>query len=99
MDYVPEKSALEVDEINGDERVARRLPSQSGGESAGAERVIEDADDEVSLPIVTGEEKELAHVHTVIHEELWPPVAEVALPFAGIVNFDAVFGLANAALP
>jgi hypothetical protein len=34
MDFVPEKPALEVDEIRGDERAAGCLPSRPGGESA-----------------------------------------------------------------
>jgi hypothetical protein len=36
---------------------------------------------------------------TIVCEELRPPIAEVALPFAIIVDFNAVPGLAHAALP
>jgi hypothetical protein len=37
-------------------------------------------------------------MHAVIREKLWPPVAEVALPFAVVVNLYMVLGLAEAAL-
>jgi hypothetical protein len=99
MDFVSEKSALKVDEICVGEEAAGCLPSRPGGQSASAEGAVEDADDEVPPPVATGEEKELARVHAVVCEELRPPVAEVALPFAIIINFDAVPRLANAALP
>jgi hypothetical protein len=98
MNFVPKKSALEVDKIRMDERAAGRLPSCPGGEGAGAEGAVEDTDEEVPHPVATGEEKELARRHAVVGEELRPPVAEVALPFTVIVNFDKVLGLANAAL-
>jgi hypothetical protein len=99
MDFVSEKSALEVDEIRVDEKATGRLPSRPSGESASVESAVEDADDEVSPPIVMSEEGEPARVHIVVYEELWPPIAKVAFPFTVIVNFDAVPRLANAALP
>jgi hypothetical protein len=98
MDFVPEKSVLKVDEIRVGKKATGRLPSRPSGESASAEGAVEDVDDEVSPPSTTSEQKELALVHAVVCEELWPPIAEVALPFAVIVNFDAVPGLANATL-
>jgi hypothetical protein len=36
-------------------------------------------------------------MHAVIREELWPPIAEVALPFAIIGNLDAILGLTHTA--
>jgi hypothetical protein len=57
MDFVLEKPALEVDEIRMDERAVGRLPSRPGGEGAGAEGTVEDADEEVSHPIAASEEK------------------------------------------
>jgi hypothetical protein len=64
----------------------------------GAEGAVEDADEEVLHTVTTGEEKEQARVHAVMCEELRPPIAEVALPFTVIVNFDMVPGLADAGL-
>jgi hypothetical protein len=75
MDFVPEKSTLEVDEIRVEEKATGRLPSRPSGESASVESAIEDADDEVSPPIVMSEEEEPARVHAVVCKELWPPVA------------------------
>jgi hypothetical protein len=46
MDFVPEKPALEVDEIR---------PSRPGGEGTGGEGTVEDADGEVLLPITASE--------------------------------------------
>jgi hypothetical protein len=40
-----------------------------------------------------------ARVHAVVREEFWPPVTEVALPFAVVLDFNVVPGLANATLP
>jgi hypothetical protein len=98
MNFVLKKSALEVDKIRMDDRAAGCLPSCPGDEGAGTESVADDADKEVLHPVVTGEEKEPAHMHTVIREELRPLVAEVALPFAVIVNLDMILGLADATL-
>jgi hypothetical protein len=56
----------------------------------GGEGGIEEADGELLLPIVVGEEDEPALVRAVVEEELRPPVAEVAHPLAVIVNFDVV---------
>jgi hypothetical protein len=74
------------------------LPSRSGGKGASTEGAVEDADKEILHPIAAGEEEEPAHVHAVLREELRPPVVEVALTFAVIVNLDVVLGLASAAL-
>jgi hypothetical protein len=71
MDFVPEKPALEVDEIRS---------SRPGGEGTGGEGTVEDADGEVPLPITASEEEELALVHAVFDEELRPSVVEVASP-------------------
>jgi hypothetical protein len=65
----------------------------------GGEGGIEEADGEVILPIVAGEEDEPALMCAVVKEELRPPIAEVAHPLAIIVNFDTVRGLAAAAFP
>jgi hypothetical protein len=67
MDFVPEKSALKVDKIRMGEKAMGRLPSRPSGISAGAEGVVEDADDEVPPPIATSEEKEPACVHDGWH--------------------------------
>jgi hypothetical protein len=61
MDFVPEKPALEVDEI---------CPSRPGGEGTGVESTIEDADGEVPLPVTVSEEEELTLVHAIVDEEL-----------------------------
>jgi hypothetical protein len=98
MDFIPEKSALEVDEIRVDERAAGRLPSRPGGEGAGAEGAVDDVDEEVLHPIAMGEAKDPARVHAIIGKELWPPVTEIVLPFAVVVNLDVILGLANTAL-
>jgi hypothetical protein len=98
MDFVPKKFALEVDEIHVGEKATGRLPSRPSSVSASAEGAVEDADDEVSPPIATSEEKEPACMHAVVCEELWPPVVEVAHPFTVIVDLDTIPGLANAAL-
>jgi hypothetical protein len=90
MDFAPEKPALEVDEIH---------PSRPGGEGTGGEGTVKDADSESLLPVMAGEEEELALVHAVVNEELRPPIAEVAYPLAVVVDLDAVLGLADAALP
>jgi hypothetical protein len=90
MDFALEKPALEVDEIR---------PSRPGGEVTGEEGTVEDADSESLLPVMAGEEEEPALVHTVVDEELRPPIAEVAYPLAVVVDLDAILGLANAALP
>jgi hypothetical protein len=98
MNFIPEKSALEVDKIRLDERAAGRLPSRPGDEEAGVEGAIKDANEEVLHSIAMGEEKEPARVHAIICEELRPAVAEVELPITVIVNLDKVLGLADAAL-
>jgi hypothetical protein len=90
MDFAPEKSALEVDEAR---------PSRLGGEGAGGEGAVEEADGEVLLPIVAGEKDEPTLVHAIVDEELSPPIAEVAHPLAVVVDLDAVRGLAAAAFP
>jgi hypothetical protein len=99
MDFIPEKSALEVNEIRGGGKAARCCPSGPSGKGTGTESMVEDADGEVPLPITASEEEEPARMHAVISEELQPPVTEVAYPLAVIVDLDAVPGLANAALP
>jgi hypothetical protein len=48
---------------------------------------------------MTSEEEEPALAHVVVDEELRPPVAEVSLPLAVIIDLDAVLGLAGATLP
>jgi hypothetical protein len=98
MNFILKKSALEVDKIRMDERAAGRLPSCPGGEIVGAEGAVEATDEEVLHPVATNEEKEPARVYAVVGEELRPPITEVALPLAVLVNFDKVLGLANAAL-
>jgi hypothetical protein len=90
MDFAPEKPALEVDEIR---------PSQPGGKGTGREGTIEDADGKSFLPVAVSEEEEPALVHTVVDEELRPPITEEADPLAIVVDLDAVLGLADAALP
>jgi hypothetical protein len=90
MDFVPEKPALEVDEIH---------PSRPGGEGTGGEGTVKDADGEVLLPVMVSEEEEPALMHALVDEELRPPVTEVAYPLAIVVDLDAVLGLADAALP
>jgi hypothetical protein len=62
-----------------------------------AEGVIEDVDEEVLHPIATGEEEEPTRMNAIVCEELRPPVAEVALPLAIVVNLDTILGLASAA--
>jgi hypothetical protein len=99
MDFVPEKSALEVDEIRECGRAAGCCPSRPGGKGTGGESTIEDADGEVPPPIAVSEEEEPSLMHAVISEELRPPIAEVAYPFAVVIDLDALLGLANAALP
>jgi hypothetical protein len=56
-------------------------------------------DGEVLLPIAVSEEEQPAPGHAIVDEELRPPITEVALPLAVIVNLDVVRGLAAAALP
>jgi hypothetical protein len=90
MDFVPEKPALEVDGARS---------SRLGGIGAGGEGGVKEADGEVLLPIVAGEEDEPALMCAVVEEELRSPIAEVAHPLAVIVNFDAVCGLAATAFP
>jgi hypothetical protein len=99
MDFVPEKSALEVDEVREGEKATGCWPSRPSGEGTSAEGTIEDADDEVPPPIMASEEEEPARVHTVVCEELRPPITEVAYPFDVVVDHNTVLGLANAALP
>jgi hypothetical protein len=48
---------------------------------------------------MASEEEEPALVHAIVNEELRLPIAEVAHPLAIVVDLDAVFGLAAAALP
>jgi hypothetical protein len=59
MDFAPEKSALEVDEAR---------PSWLGGEGAGGEGAVEEADGEVLLPIVASEKDEPTLMHTIVEE-------------------------------
>jgi hypothetical protein len=99
MDFIPENSTLEVDEIREGEKATGCLPSRPSYEGAGAEGAVEDADDEVPPSIAASEEEEPACMHAIVREELRPPVAEVTLPFAVVVDFNAVPGLAHAALP
>jgi hypothetical protein len=70
MDFVPEKSALEVDEIRESRGAAGCCSSRPGGEGTGGESTVEDADGEVLFPITASEEEELALVHAIISEEL-----------------------------
>jgi hypothetical protein len=97
MDFVPEKSVLEVEEIREGGRATGCCPSRLGGEGTGGESTIEDADGEVLPPVMASEEEEPAFMHAVISEEPRPPIAEVAYPFAVVVDLNAVLGLANAA--
>jgi hypothetical protein len=90
MDFVPEKHVLEVDEIR---------PSRPGGEGTGREGTVKDVDGEALLPIMVSEEEEPALMHTVVDEELRPPVVEIAYPLAVIVDLDVVLGLADTAFP
>jgi hypothetical protein len=76
----------------------RHSPSRPGDKGAGAEGAIDDTDEELLRPLMTGEQEEPALLHTVVREELWPPVAEVALPLAVILDLDVVRRLAGAAL-
>jgi hypothetical protein len=73
------------------------LPSRPGGEGASTEGAVEDVDEEVLHPIAMGEEEEPTRMHAIVCEELRPPVAEVALPLAVVVNLDTILGLASAA--
>jgi hypothetical protein len=61
MDFVPEKSALEANEIR---------PSRLGGEGTGGEGAIEEADGEVLLLILAGEKDEPTLMHAIVDEEL-----------------------------
>jgi hypothetical protein len=70
MDFVSEKSALEVDKVHEVEKAMRCLPSRPSSEGASAECAVEDVDDEVLPPIAVSEEEELACVHTIFCEEL-----------------------------
>jgi hypothetical protein len=70
MDFVPDKSALEVDEIREGGKVMGCWPSRPSGEGTSAEGTIEDVDGEVPSPITASEEEELARMHAVISEEL-----------------------------
>jgi hypothetical protein len=99
MDFVPEKSALEVDEIRESGRTAGCCSSRPSGKGMGRESTVEDADGEVPFPIMASEEEEPALMHAVVDEELQPPIAEVAYPLAVVVDLNAVLGLAKAALP
>jgi hypothetical protein len=99
MDFVPEKSALEVDEIRESEKAMGYWPSRPSGEGTSTEGTIKDADGEGPLPITASEEEEPTRVHAVISEEIRPPIAEVAYPFVVVVDSNAVLGLANATLP
>jgi hypothetical protein len=87
MDFAPEKSALEADEI--------RL-SRLGDEGTGGEGAVEEADGEDILLILAGEKDEPTLMHAVVDEELRPPVAKVAHPLTVVVDLDAVRGLAAA---
>jgi hypothetical protein len=69
MDFAPEKPALEVDGVH---------PSRPGGEGTGRKGTVEEADGQVILPIMAGEEEEPALVHAVVDEELRPPVTKIA---------------------
>jgi hypothetical protein len=89
MDFILEKPVLEVDEIH---------PSRPGGKGMGGEGTIEDANGKSFLPVTASEEEEPALVHTVVDEELRPPIAEVAYSLAVVVDLDVVLGLADAAL-
>jgi hypothetical protein len=99
MDFIPEKPALEVDEIRESGRAAGCCSSRPGDEGMGGESTIEDADGEVPFPITASEEEEPALMHAVVDEELRPPIAEVTYPLAVVVDLNAVLGLVNAALP
>jgi hypothetical protein len=90
MDFAPEEPALEVDEIR---------PSRPGDEGAEGKGAVKEAYGEVLLPIMASEEEEPPLMHAVVDEELQPPITKVAHPLAVVVNFDAVLGLAAAALP
>jgi hypothetical protein len=90
MDFIPEKSASEVDEV---------CPSRLGDEGTGREGTVEEVDGEVILLILAGEKDEPTLVHAVVDEELQPPVAKVAHHLAVVVDLDAVCGLAAAAFP
>jgi hypothetical protein len=83
MDFVPGTPVLEVDEAH---------PSWRGSKGTGRESAIEEADSEVLLPGVASEEDEPTLMHTIVNEELRPPVAKVAHPLAVVVNLDAVCG-------
>jgi hypothetical protein len=61
MDFIPEKSALEVDEICEDEKAMGCLPSRPSGEGAGTEGAVEDANNEVLPPIAASEVEEPAY--------------------------------------
>jgi hypothetical protein len=62
MDFIPEKPALEVD--------GAPYPSWLGGIGTGGEGGAEEADGEVLLPIVAGEEDKLALMCAIVEEEL-----------------------------
>jgi hypothetical protein len=99
MDFVLEKSALEVDEIREGGRAMGCWPSRPSGDGTSAESTIEDADGEDPPPITASEEEEPARMQAIISKELQPPIAEVAYPFVVVVDFNAVLGRANTALP
>jgi hypothetical protein len=61
MDFVLEKPALEVD---------RARPSWLGGIGTSGEGGVEEADGEVLLPIIAGEEDEPALMRAIVEEEL-----------------------------
>jgi hypothetical protein len=61
MDFAPEKSTSEVDEVH---------PSRLGGESMGGKGTVKEADGEVILLILAGEKDEPTLVHAVVDEEL-----------------------------
>jgi hypothetical protein len=70
MDFVPEKTALEVDEIREVKKAMGCLPSRPSSEGASAEGAVEYADDEVPHPIAASEEEEPACVHAIVCKEL-----------------------------
>jgi hypothetical protein len=70
MDFVPEKSMLEVDEIREVKKATGCLPSRPSSKGASAEGAIKDADDEVPPPVMASEKEEPACMHAVVREKL-----------------------------
>jgi hypothetical protein len=64
-----------------------------------AESVIEDVDVELECPAAVGEDEDEALLHVVVRTKLGPPVTEVALALAVVMDLQLERRLAIATLP